>query len=144
RPMRRRHLAAAFAFMLLAGLAHAGIVRAKTAPGGATNPYPGYTSTIYTDPAHWLCRPDKDDVCDHDLDATEVKANGHTRVEHWRRARHPKIDCFYISPTISTDPGGNSDLVPGVDQELFVVRQQAARLGSVCRVFAPVYRQITL
>src|SRR4029077_7977724 len=37
-----------------------------------------------------------------------------------------------------------SDLVPGADQELFVVGQQAARLGSVCRVFAPVYRQVTL
>src|SRR5262249_32182 len=47
-------------------------------------------------------------------------------------------------PTISSDPGGNSDLIPDANAELFVVRQQAARLGSVCRVFAPVYRQITL
>src|SRR5690606_25406660 len=47
-------------------------------------------------------------------------------------------------PTISLDETGNSDLVPDEDEELFVVRQQAARLGSVCRVFAPVYRQITL
>src|SRR5690606_24338654 len=47
-------------------------------------------------------------------------------------------------PTISTDESGNSDPEPGDDQELFVVRQQAARLGEVCRVFAPVYRQVTL
>jgi hypothetical protein len=51
---------------------------------------------------------------------------------------------FRVYPTISTDPGHNSDLIPGDDQELFVVHQQAARLGSVCRVFAPVYRQVTL
>jgi hypothetical protein len=108
------------------------------------NPYPGYSSAIYADPAHWLCRPDKDDVCDHDLDATIVKANGRTRTERWRPARHAKIDCFYVYPTISTDPGGNSDLIPGEDQELFVVRQQAARLESECRLFAPVYRQLTL
>jgi len=110
----------------------------------AGEPYPGYQSEIYADPAHWLCRPEVDDVCDHDLDATSVRANGGARVERWRPARNPKIDCFYVYPTISTDEGGNADLVPGDDQELFVVRQQAARLGSVCRVFAPVYRQITL
>jgi DUF3089 family protein len=110
----------------------------------ATNPYPGYSSATYADPAHWLCRPDKDDVCDHDMDATSIKANGKTKVERFRAAQKPKIDCFYIYPTISTDTTGNSDLVPGDDQELFVVRQQAARLGAVCRVFAPVYRQITL
>ncbi len=44
------------------------------------NPYPGYESAIYADPAHWLCRPDVDDVCDHDLDATVVRANGTTRI----------------------------------------------------------------
>lgn len=117
------------------------------ATGGATvarDPYPGYRSETYADPDHWLCRPDLDDACDHDLDATSVRASGHTRVERWRPARNAKIDCFYVYPTISTDETGNSDLVPGDDQELFVVRQQAARLGSVCRVFAPVYRQVTL
>jgi hypothetical protein len=108
------------------------------------NPYPGYQSATYADPAHWLCRPDKDDVCDHDMDATVVKANGRTKLEKFKAARKPKIDCFYIYPTISTDPGGNSDLVPSENDELFVVRQQAAHLGAECRVFAPVYRQVTL
>jgi hypothetical protein len=108
------------------------------------NPYPGYVSEIYADPANWLCRPDTDDVCDHDLDATVVSPNGDTRTERFRPARHPTIDCFYVYPTISMDETGNSDLVPDDDEELFVVRQQAARLGAVCRVFAPVYRQVTL
>lgn len=121
---------------------------AATAPAPATaqaeNPYPGYRSAVYADPASWLCRPDTDDVCDHDLDASVVKANGTVTIERWKPARKPKFDCFYVYPTISTDPTGNSDLVPGDDQERYVVRQQAARLGRVCRVFAPVYRQITL
>src|SRR5262249_975974 len=127
-----------------AALLAAGVTPVGAAGNAAANPYPGYRSPLYADPANWLCRPDKDDVCDHDLDATIVKANGHTSIERWRPARHPKFDCFYVYPTISTDPGHNSDRVPGADQELSVVRQQAARLGSVCRVFAPVYRQITL
>jgi hypothetical protein len=117
------------------------VASARRAP---ENLYPGYQSATYADPAHWLCRGDTDDVCDHDLDATSIRADGRARVERWRPARKPKIDCFYIYPTISTDQTGNSDLVPGDDQELFVVRQQAARLGTECHVFAPVYRQVTL
>jgi len=131
-----RYLLLAVAFALAVG-----------APAGArdtSNPYPGYSSATYTDPAHWLCRPDKDDVCDTNMDATSIKASGKTKVERFRAAKKPKIDCFYVYPTISTDTTGNSDFVPGDDQELFVVRQQAARLGEVCRVFAPVYRQVTL
>lgn len=132
--------------VFLASLVLVATAVSGTAAAGvlASAPYPGYRSEIYADPAHWLCRPDTDDVCDHGLDATSVRASGRTRVERWTPARNPKIDCFYVYPTISTDEGGNSDLVPGDDQELFVVRQQAARLGSVCRVFAPVYRQVTL
>jgi Protein of unknown function (DUF3089) len=126
-----------FLFGLLAG--------GRDVPAGeVVNPYPGYQSAIYADPANWLCRPDVDDVCDHDLDATVVRPNGTTRIEHWHEARRPMIDCFYVYPTVSTDPTGNSAFVPGDDQELFVVRQQAARLGAVCRVYAPIYRQITL
>jgi len=141
---RMRALRALIVVIGAAGTLVGGQVSHAGAATVASEPYPGYASELYADPAHWLCRPDKDDVCDHDLDATSVRANGSTRVERFRPAQSPKIDCFYVYPTISTDPGGNSDLVPGDDQELFVVRQQAARLGSVCRVFAPVYRQVTL
>jgi hypothetical protein len=133
------------ALVLVTAALLATVARAADPAGSAGNPYPGHRSGVYADRASWLCRGDRaGDVCDGDLDATVVRANGTTRVERWRPAANAKVDCFYVYPTISTDPGGNSDLVPGEDQELYVVRQQAARLGSVCRVFAPVYRQITL
>src|SRR5262245_5723076 len=139
--MRRPHpTAALLGAALLATLGFA----PTAAADDPVNPYPGYHSATYADPANWLCRGDTDDVCDHDLDATVVTAGGHARLRRFRPARQPRFDCFYVYPTISTDPGGNSDLIPGDDQELFVVRQQAARLGAVCRVFAPVYRQVTL
>ena len=137
----RRHGVLFLGLVLLAGGALDASAKKRREP---VNPYPGYQSATYADPAHWLCRPDKDDVCDHDLDATIVKETGRTKIELWRPARRPKIDCFYVYPTISTDRTGNSDLVPGDNQELFVVRQQAARLGAVCGLYAPVYRQITL
>jgi hypothetical protein len=120
------------------------LLGATIAVAQPANPYPGYRSEIYADPAHWVCRPDMNDPCDHEMDATVIAEDGAVEVETWAPAADPPIDCFYLYPTISTDEGGNSDLVAGIDQEIFVARQQAARLGSVCRVFAPVYRQITL
>ena len=60
-------------------------------------------------------------------------------------AANPKapIDCFYVYPTISTDPTDNSDMTAD-PAELNVVAQQFARFSSVCRPFAPLYRQLTL
>lgn len=107
------------------------------------NPYPGYQSGVYSDPTKWLCRGDGDDVCDHDLDATVVKGNGKTSLERWKPAKKPKIDCFYVYPTISTDRTPNSDMNPD-PAEMNVVRQQFARFGSQCKTYAPVYRQVTL
>ncbi|HZJ27807.1 MAG TPA: DUF3089 domain-containing protein [Acidimicrobiia bacterium] len=78
------------------------------------------------------------------MDATVVDGDGTTRRERFTPAKDAAIDCFYVYPTISTDETVNSDLVPGEDQKIFVTRQQVARLGKHCRVFAPVYRQVTL
>ena len=52
--MRRLRLSAVLLAGLLGPLARA---HARSAP---PNPYPGYMSTTYSDPAHWLCRPDLD------------------------------------------------------------------------------------
>src|SRR4029453_2563348 len=139
-PMSIRTVLPLPAVVLAASLA--AVAQAKREP--PANPYPGYVSPVYSDASKWLCRGDGDDVCDQDLDATVVRANGKTSVQPFRAARKPAIDCFYVYPTISLDETGNSDFTPGEDEELFVVRQQAARLGAVCRVFAPVYRQVTL
>jgi hypothetical protein len=130
--------------IVLGAISLSALLALPAAAGDATNPYPGYHSEVYSDPANWVCRPDTDDACDHDFDATIIEPHRHTRLNDWRAAREPAIDCFYVYPTISTDDSGNSDLIPGDDQEIFVTRQQAARLGAVCRMFAPVYRQVTL
>ncbi|MBX3313330.1 MAG: DUF3089 domain-containing protein [Actinobacteria bacterium] len=120
-----------------------------TAPGavgeGTLARYADYETVSYDDPAHWVCRPDiADDICDGDLDATVVEADGSTSVETFEADPDAPIDCFYVYPTISQDQTTYSDWDFSADQEGFVTLQQAARLGSVCRVFAPVYRQRTL
>jgi len=104
----------------------------------------GYRSVSYDDPAHWICRPEAPGICGSDLDATVVAADGTLTVEPFHADPDAPIDCFYVYPTISRDQSKVSDWNASPDEEGYAVLNQAARLGSVCRVFAPVYRQTTL
>ena len=56
---------------------------------------------------------------------------------------NPAVDCFYVYPTVSLDGSPNSDWETS-EEEDFTVRSHAARLQTLCRVFAPVYRQGTI
>jgi hypothetical protein len=57
--------------------------------------------------------------------------------------RHPPIDCFYVYPTVSDQKGPNANL--HIDpEEKSIALYQAARYSQECRVFAPMYRQITV
>ncbi|MGA0605261.1 DUF3089 domain-containing protein [Phenylobacterium sp. VNQ135] len=98
----------------------------------------------YSRPEAWLCRPGRSgDACDIDLSATVVAASGAYSVERARRSQNAPIDCFYVYPTASRDPTPNSDMIPG-PEEIETVARQVARFGLVCRVFAPIYRQVTI
>ena len=93
---------------------------------------------------NWLCRPDRRDACSTpSLDVTEIATDGTLTVRPVTRATSPEADCFYVYPTLSYDPGGNSDMIAN-DEERRVVEAQFARFGTVCRTFAPIYRQSTL
>jgi pimeloyl-ACP methyl ester carboxylesterase len=98
----------------------------------------------YANPALWLCRPDlKDNRCKVDLDATVISADGKMTEEKFVPAKNPKIDCFFVYPTVSMDSGWQSDFVAD-HMEWDDIKLQFARFGSVCRTFAPIYRQTTL
>ena len=97
----------------------------------------------YSDPNTWLCRPGGNDACDVDMTATVISAEGKLSRETWTADANAPIDCFYVYPTVSTDPTPNSDMTAD-PAELNVIRQQFARFGSKCRRYAPLYRQITL
>ena len=100
----------------------------------------------YSKDANWLCRPNRRDACSTEsLDATQVDADGKlTKIPFTSKAasKH-KVDCFYVYPTLSNDPGGNSDLIPN-EEERSVVKAQFSRFASVCKTYAPMYRQVTL
>ena len=98
----------------------------------------------YAKPAAWLCWPGKaGDACAVDLTTTVVKADGSMTTEAFKADPKAPVDCFYVYPTVSNDPGAVSDMTANAE-ELNVVRAQLARLGSKCRIYAPLYRQFTL
>ena len=97
----------------------------------------------YKNPATWLCRPGHEAVCTTDQRSTIVRANGATRTANWRAAAKPSVDCFYVYPTVSLDRSPNSDMTAG-PEEVSVVNQQLNRFAAQCRIYAPLYRQVTI
>ena len=96
----------------------------------------------YSAPSNWLCLPGRADVCSTPLPTTALNPNGYGSVGSNSIAKDPPVDCFYVYPTVSSDPGLNSDLVPGREERL-MTEAQFARFASVCRPYAPMYRQMT-
>ena len=94
---------------------------------------------------HWLCKPGTNAVLLH---AAPVDDGA---LAHRRRARHvdgqarqgPEVDCFYVYPTVSDQktPTATFSIDP---EDSSIVLYQAARYTQHCRLFAPVYRQLTL
>ncbi|MCP5432819.1 MAG: DUF3089 domain-containing protein [Alphaproteobacteria bacterium] len=121
-----------WAVALGAGLAAFGAIRAEAAE-----------PADYAKSENWLCWPGRQDACSADQTTGIVSADGNVKVVPFVPAEDPEIDCFYVYPTVSLDPTPNSDLVAG-PEEKSVAAHQFARFGSVCRTFAPLYRQVTL
>lgn len=115
-------------------------------PQGSSQPdanAPAIEHADYSRDEHWLCLPGRQDACTIPLDAAVVATNGSVSVEKFKPAKNPEIDCFYVYPTVSLDPFSSSDLIANVEERA-VIERQFARLTSVCRPFAPMYRQTTL
>jgi pimeloyl-ACP methyl ester carboxylesterase len=92
----------------------------------------------------WLCRPGlADNPCESDLTTTVDSADGSSTVEKATPAEDPPIDCFYVYPTVSSQQTVNANLNIDPDETTVAVTQ-ASRFSQVCRVYAPMYRQLTL
>ncbi len=124
---------------LAAGPASAqGTAAAPPAPAAAPVP-----RNDYTDPATWLCRPGRADACVVNLDATVIAADGTMTHEAFKADSDAPIDCFYVYPTVSNDPDFNSTMAVEAEERT-VVLHQFARFAARCRLYAPMYRQVTL
>jgi Protein of unknown function (DUF3089) len=92
----------------------------------------------------WLCRPGlASNPCISNLTTTVVGPNGATSVQRTPVPKNPPIDCFYVYPTVSEQSTVNANLT--IDpQERAVALAQASRFSSQCRVYAPMYPQLTV
>jgi pimeloyl-ACP methyl ester carboxylesterase len=122
---------------LIVGLGLGAAACAQPAPAAPPTP------NDYAQDTSWLCRPGRQDACAGDLTATVIQADGKTSIEPFKADPNAPIDCFYVYPTVSSDPGGNSDMTPDLPEKA-VAGQQFARFGSVCKLYAPNYRQVTI
>jgi hypothetical protein len=91
----------------------------------------------------WLCRPGlESDPCVGDLTTTYYARDGSPRVDSVDTLAAPPVDCFYVYPTVSNQPGPNATQTPDPEVRSIAVFQ-AQRFSSRCRIFAPLYRQVT-
>jgi hypothetical protein len=93
----------------------------------------------------WLCKPGiKHNPCTPKLDTSMISPTGEVLGKKTPKAdKKPKIDCFYVYPTVSDDQARNSDR--SIDpEERSIALYQAARYSQHCRVYAPMYRQFTI
>jgi hypothetical protein len=99
----------------------------------------------------WLCNPQEQSVpadpCLESRAATVITYSGKTRketIEPEAPSNGTPVDCFYVYPTVNNreEPNANPHIV-GPEEQL-VAREQASRFSQVCKVYAPIYPQLTL
>ena len=128
----------------------AALLAASAAPmakaAHAAGPAPAALPPVdYAQDALWLCRPGRPaDACGAaPLDAVRIAPDGSRTPAPFRAAANPKLDCFYVYPTVSKEEGDYASLTV-TPEVAHAAASQFARFAGVCRVFAPLYRQVTL
>ena len=102
------------------------------------------TQSAVPDDTVWLCKPGiVANPCEGDLTATSIDGKGVAKVQPAGPAADPPVDCFYVYPTVSRQKTINANLTIDAE-ETGVAVAQAARFSQVCRVYAPMYPQLTL
>src|SRR3954447_19714055 len=91
----------------------------------------------------WLCRPGQaDNPCAGDQTTRYYEPDGSSRVATPAVPKNPPIDCFYVYPTVSNQPTPNATATP--DPEVrSIALYQAQRFSTRCRVYVPLYREVT-
>ena len=147
-PLRLKRARAGYAAAVLAGVM--AIVAVGCGGGKAAESSPSTSSVTTAGPGGatasgtvWLCRPGQvPDPCIAPLTTTEVPAEGTRTTADPRPDPDSAFDCFYVYPTVSTEPSDNADLAVQ-PAETDVAMAQASPFSQACRVWAPMYRQRT-
>src|SRR5262249_5186790 len=85
------------------------------------------------------------DHCRVDLAATEIHPDRSRSVQRHVPAATPKVDCFYVYPTVDLGviPDNHTDF-SDLEPMSTTAAAQVARLGEVCHLYAPIYRQVPI
>lgn len=122
----------------------AALLAFAAAPLAAQTPAPAAPAAPdYRQDSAWLCLPGRADACGREQPTADLTPTGYGPVVADVPAPSPDFDCFYVYPTVSRDPGLNSDMTPGIEENA-AAAVQFARFNTICRTFAPVYRQGTM
>jgi hypothetical protein len=137
-----RRIALALGLVVLAACSSSSSKAKAAASPSTTTPSP--TTAAGPDTQVWLCKPGQEpNPCLDPLTTTVVAADRTKTVQNDVAAPDPKIDCFYVYPTVSTQPTVNANL--HIDAaEINVALAQASRFSQTCHVYAPLYRQVTI
>lgn len=106
----------------------------------------GRTPLDYADAAYWACTGERDDdLCDADYTMARFDTDGTQALTFYERADDPPIDCFFIYPTLDFNifHGANHENFDMVSLPDRTIQAQVGPFQSVCRMFAPYYRQGT-
>jgi Protein of unknown function (DUF3089) len=92
----------------------------------------------------WLCKPGiANNACESSEKTTVEYGNNTPSVEQAQPASNPPIDCFYVYPTVSKQTTPNANLEIGLEETQTAI-DQASRFSQQCKVYAPMYPQVTL
>jgi hypothetical protein len=136
------------ALLAIAVLAAAAVLILAPAMSGPSATAAAATAS-QADPAGtvWLCRPGMaGDPCVTKPAVEQINGDGTTSISTLAQApggARTKVDCFYVYPTVSeqTTPNATLAIEPA---ETSVALLQAAQFSNDCRVWAPMYHQITV
>jgi len=95
----------------------------------------------------WLCKPNHmPDPCTGAkgaLNTTIINGQLEETLQKVKAATPQKVDCFYVYPTVSEQATVNANLTIEPTEEA-VAEEQASRFSQDCKVYAPMYEQLTL
>src|SRR3954452_2829450 len=92
----------------------------------------------------WLCHPSmaSSDPCHGDLTTRFFSPDGSSTVSTPSVPAKAPVDCFYVYPTVSNQPGPNATQTP--DPEVrSIALYQAQYFSTRCKVYVPLYREAT-
>ena len=105
---------------------------------------PAATASTASAETTWLCKPGiTENPCQSSEETTVELSDGSRSVEDPQPAATPPIDCFYVYPTVSSQHTLNANLNVEPEEKQVAI-DQASRFSQDCKVYAPIYPQLTV